>query len=218
MESQHALVKAGPQALATRFSGFRKLSVRQRKKWMEILLSFEMKNSYDVYDDEQRPVFRVQELGSGFVSLLKRMFLGPMRPFKAAVNDLGTQAPILELTRRFRFVFHELEVRSESGELLGVVKKRWGWFRRLYNIEDASGRVIAELIGPFLRPWTFEIHADAKKVGAIRKRWSGWGKELFTDADNFGVELGEIPDHTLKVLAFAATVLIDVVHFERSKG
>jgi uncharacterized protein YxjI len=192
--------------------------VRQRKKWLEILLSFEMKNSYDVYDDEQRPVFRVQELGAGFASLLKRVFLGPMRPFGAAVNDLATQAQILELTRRFRFVFHELEVRSEGGELLGTVKKHWGWFRRIYTIEDASGRVVAEIIGPFFKPWTFEVHTGGKKVGAIRKRWSGWGKELFTDADNFGVELGEIPDPTLKVLAFAATVLIDVVHFERAKG
>ena len=41
--------------------------------------------------------------------------------------------------------------------------------------------------------------------------------ELFTDADNFGVILSDIPDPLLRALAFAATVLVDVVHFERAK-
>ena len=40
---------------------------------------------------------------------------------------------------------------------------------------------------------------------------------MFTDADNFGIGLGGIADPGLRALAFAATVLIDVVHFERSK-
>ena len=54
--------------------------------------------------------------------------------------------------------------------------------------------------------------------GAIVKRWSGWGKELFTDADNFGVDVAGLEDPKLKALVFAATVLIDVVHQERAKG
>ena len=54
--------------------------------------------------------------------------------------------------------------------------------------------------------------------GIITKRWSGLLKEMFTDADNFGVDLARVPDPQLRALAFAATVLIDVVHFERAKG
>ena len=69
MDPNQALVPTGSQALATRFASHRKLTVRQRKKWLEILLSFEMKNSYDVYDESDHPAYRVQELGSGFLSL-----------------------------------------------------------------------------------------------------------------------------------------------------
>ncbi|MBC7172739.1 MAG: scramblase, partial [Polyangiaceae bacterium] len=37
------------------------------------------------------------------------------------------------------------------------------------------------------------------------------------DADNFSVDLSNIADARLKALAFAAVVLIDVVHFENAK-
>ena len=39
---------------------------------------------------------------------------------------------------------------------------------------------------------------------------------MFTEADNFWVELERVPDPNLRALLFAATVLVDVVHFERS--
>ena len=64
------------------------------------------------------------------------------------------------------------------------------------------------------------VHSAREVVeqrGTIRKRWSGLAKEVFTDADDFGVELAGLAPE-LKVLAFAATVLLDVVHFERAKG
>lgn len=35
----------------------------------------------------------------------------------------------------------------------------------------------------------------AGKVGLIQKRWSGIGKEMFTDADNFGVTFENVRVH-----------------------
>jgi hypothetical protein len=78
--------------------------------------------------------------------------------------------------------------------------------------------VIADIFGPILRPWTFEVRIDGAVRAVVRKRWSGFLKESFTDADNFGVDIGGLPTSRLKMLIFAATVLIDVVHFERAKG
>jgi uncharacterized protein YxjI len=212
-----AMVAASPQALATRFAGWRALTVRQRKKWLEILLSFEFRNKYDVYDDHQMQALHVKEEGGGFSGFLARTFLGPLRPFRATVSDMEQQ-PLLALRRPFRFIFHRLEVRSPQGELLGAIQKKWSWIRRIYDIEDGDGRVRAELFGPILKPWTFEIRVEGRMQGAIRKRWGGFAKEMFTDADNFGVDFGDLEDPSLKALAFAATVLIDVVHFERAKN
>lgn len=208
---------SGVDDLAAAFATFQRLTVRQRKRWWEILVSFEMKNQYDVFDQTQQPVLRVREEGSGFLSLLKRLFLGPARPFTASVTDPAQARVWLRLDRPFRFVFHRLEVHGADGRLLGAIQKKWSWVRRIYQVESAQGQVVAELFGPILKPWTFEVRVRGEMRGAIRKRWSGWGKEMFTDADNFGIELANLAPE-LKVLAFAATVLVDVVHFERAKG
>jgi uncharacterized protein YxjI len=202
----------------TRFAPLDRLWVRQRKRWVEILLSLEMKNAYDVFGPGDMPVLRVEEQGEGVLSFLKRIFVGPYRWFDAHVLDAGTRDLALALRRPFRFIFHELEVRAPDGTLLGTIRRRWSWFRRIYSIVAHDGRELAELFGPLFRPWTFEVQIDGAVRGMIQKRWGGLAKELFTDADNFRIDLEGIRDDQLRALVFAATVLIDVVHFERAKS
>ena len=216
--SEQALLIVGPTAVATRFAGYKRLSVRQRKKWLEILLSFEFRNAYDVFDETQVAVLKVQETNSGFGAFLGRMFLGRMRPFSAGITDLTTGQSVLELRRPLRFVFHRLEVHAANGEKIGAIVRRWSWVQRVYSIQDAAGNELATILGPFWKPWTFEIRQGDQVIGRVEKKWSGLGKELFSDADNFGVELAGIKDPVLKSLSFASIVLIDVIHFERAKN
>ena len=211
------MTSADARAVTDRFGGFDVLTVRQRKKWAEILLSFEMKNQYDVFQGGAA-VLRVAEQGEGVGAFFRRVVLGPMRPFEAHVVDAQTGAVLLKLRRPWRWVFHRLEVFSGDDQPLGAVEKRWSWVRRIYSILGPNGQQVGDIFGPFLRPWTFEVRNPGGVIGSIQKKWSGLGKEMFTDADNFGVDLQMISDPMLKVLVFAATVLVDIVHFERSKG
>ncbi len=213
-----ALVPAVTTAIAP-FVPVQRLVVRQRKRWLEILLSWETKNKYVVFDQDQRPVLEVQEQGAGLGNILKRLLFGPMRWFTAHVEGLAAQQPLLHLERPFRFIFHRLEVTTPDGTKLGAIQKRWTWFRRKYTVEGPNGQEVATLFGPLFRPWTFKIRlpgSDAE-VGLLQKKWSGFGKELFTDADNFAIDLSNVSDPQLRALLFSATVLIDVVHFERAK-
>jgi uncharacterized protein YxjI len=193
-----------------------RLSVRQRKNWMEIITSFDARNKYVVYDEGGNPVFNVEEQGSGFGSIMKRLFLRNMRPFTSHVDDLAGQGQLLVLKKPFRFIFHRLEIRDPAGNLLGAIQKRWTWFRRKYTVEGPNGQEIATLFGPFFRPWTFKIllPGNNTEVGLIQKKWSGLLKEAFSDADNFWVDFAQITDPQLRAVLFAATVLIDIVHFE----
>lgn len=195
-----------------------RLTVRQRKRWSEILLAWDAKNTYQVYDDQGRPALNVQEQGSGLLNALKRLVLAAMRPFTTHVDELATQRTALVLTKPWRWIFHRLEVSTFSGDYLGAVQRRWSWVRRCYDIEGPNGAIVARLFGPILRPWTFEIQLPSSpaEVGTIQKKWSGLGKEMFTQADNFGIDFGQVTDPALRTLLFSAVVLIDVVHFERS--
>jgi uncharacterized protein YxjI len=212
-----SLAPAPPAALAT-FTKPQRLSVRQRKRWLEILTSFDARNVYVVYDEAGNPVINVEEQGRGFGQFLKRVFLASYRPFTSKVEDLSAGGQhVLTLRRPFRFIFHRLEVRDAAGTILGAIQRKWTWVRRKYIVEGPDGREVATLFGPFFRPWTFQIilPGQVQEVGLIQKKWSGLLKEAFSEADNFWVQFDAVPDPQLRALLFAATVLIDTVHFER---
>lgn len=212
-----ALVPSSP-AVITTFSKAHRLSVRQRKRWLEILTSLDARNVYVVYDESGAPLLNVEEQGSGFGAFLKRLFLQYMRPFTSKVENLATGGThVLTLHRPFRFIFHRLEVVDADGVKLGAIQRKWTWFRRKYIVEGPEGQEVATLFGPFFRPWTFKVlpPGGGPEMGLIQKKWSGLLKEAFTQADNFWVQFEAIDDPQLRALLFSATVLIDVVHFER---
>jgi hypothetical protein len=199
------------------FARHRRLSVRQRRRWLELLLNWEAKNSYAVFDEDGQHVLQVKEEGSGLWNLLKRLVLRTARPFDAVVYDNPIPKPLLRLQRPFRFFFPRLDVSAADGTPLGSIEREWSWLRRIYSVRDSRGREVAQLFGPLLRPWTFEIKVGGAPHGLLQKRWSGFTSELLTDADNFAIDLEDVKDPTTRTLCFAATVLIDIAHFEAAK-
>jgi uncharacterized protein YxjI len=197
-----------------RFGEHRRFSVKQKKRWLEILFDWESKNSYGVFDEDGNHVLQVKENG-GFLNVLLRMFLQTARPFSSTVFDNPIPRPLLQLHRPFRFLFHRLDVMTAGGERVGSVVRRWSWIRRIYSVQNEAGVEVAVLFGPFFRPWTFEVRVSGRTVGTLQKKWSGLLKELATDADNFALDFDDAPPQ-VKVLVFAATVLVDVVHFEKA--
>lgn len=191
------------------------LRVRQTKEWGEILIGIEGRNRYQVVGDDGQTLFIAGEVGSGLGLLLLRSFLKGRRPFTMELKTTGG-ATALRLRRPWRFWLSHMDVEDGEGNLLGSVRQRFTFFRRIYDVHGPSGEVLATLFGPILKPWTFKIEQNGREVGTLQKRWSGFGKEMFTDADNFGVTFGDLRDARLRTLIVAATFLIDFVHFENS--
>lgn len=190
------------------------LRVRQKKEWGEILTGFEGRNAYEVVGDDGRTLFYAGEVGEGLGLWLLRIFLKAKRPFTLELKT-PSGATVLRLRRPWRFWLSTLEVEDGDGRLLGHIQQRFRFFTRAYDVLGPNGEELAHLRGPFFRPWTFVIEEGGSEVGTIAKRWSGFGKELFTDADNFGIQFdGASRDARLRPLAVAATFLIDFVHFE----
>ena len=192
----------------------RALVIQQHKEWGEILSGFEVRNRYSVLDADGRELYAAAEVGGSF---LTRLFLGRLRPFEIRVLS-PEGASVLVLRRPFRWLFHEIHAQAADGHPLGGVKQRFAWLRRRFTVSDATGRELCELYGPLLHPWTFEIREGERVLGRIVKRWSGAAKELFTDADFFGVEFPRDWDVERKAILLGAVFLIDFVYFERSGG
>ncbi|MBT5537020.1 scramblase, partial [Candidatus Poribacteria bacterium] len=188
------------------------LAIQQVKEWGEILTGFETRNKYRVMDASGADLLYVGEEGG---SLLGRLFLKALRPFTLRVFTGEDTA--LVLRRPFRFFFHHLDVLDDANRPLGSITREFSILRRVYTVRDPSGQEMFTLFGPLLRPWTFQIMRDGREAGVIHKKWSGFMKEAFSDADNFGVTFPDDADEAAKAVLLGAVFLIDFVHFE-NKG
>ena len=55
-----------------------------------------------------------------------------------------------------------------------------------------------------------------QQVGKVTKQWSGFLKEAFTDADNFGINFPMDLDVKAKATMLGAVFLIDFMFFEKA--
>ncbi|KAK2490343.1 hypothetical protein MC885_012618, partial [Smutsia gigantea] len=66
----------------------------------------------------------------------------------------------------------------------------------------------------------FEIKSldEENVVGKISKQWTGFVREAFTDADNFGIQFPLDLDVKMKAVMLGACFLIDFMFFEKAGG
>lgn len=195
----------------------RRILVRQAKEWGEILLGFETRNRFELFDEGDRRIGWAAEEGGGIGRLVGRQLLGHMR--KATLHVFGEDGQEKGRAEKpFRFYFHRMEV-HEGGRRVGAVQRKFSILHRKFVIENANGQEVLEILSPFLRIWTFKILFREREVGRISKKWGGLLKEMFTDADVFGIEYDALDDlEVLRPVLLAATFLIDFTCFENNQG
>lgn len=188
------------------------------RHWWEILLNWEQANQYMIRDEARRNVGIIFENSTGFLNALARVFLGSHRPLDVKVVHFQSNELALELQRNFFFLFSDLEVVTPGGSRMGSVHRRFGIIFKRYDLRDERGHVFARIASPLWRLWTFPVFdMSGQQVAVITKKWSGLGKEMFTDADNFTVDFGNHPwTLSQKAVLFAAALSIDFDFFENN--
>ncbi len=193
------------------------LGMYQEKEWGEILVGWETRNRYQVYGADGRPVVYIGETGEGWGHALLRNLWSSRRIRLECMTQGGVLA--LAMERPWTFFFARMEVQAWDGRPMGYIQQRFGLLRRTFDICTPAGVVLATVEGPFWRPWTFFVRQKGVEVATIRKKWSGLGKEMFSQADNFGVEFQpELTDPRLRQLVLAATLLMDFSYFEQRQS
>ncbi|MCB9763004.1 MAG: scramblase [Alphaproteobacteria bacterium] len=192
-----------------------RLLVRQAREWAEILIGFESRNKYDLCDDDGRVVGHAAEEGNALTAVLMRNLLGRRRPASFHIYD-ADRAEVAVAKKPFTFYFHRVTV-TEGGQAIGEVRRRFSLLNRTFDVVGPGGRTLATIKSRLFRIWTFKVLVGGREVGRISKRWGGALKEIFTDADTFGVEFGDSGPELRKLL-LAATFLIDFTCFEENDG
>jgi uncharacterized protein YxjI len=106
-----------------------------------------------------------------------------------------------------------VEVIDEQKRLIGKFKQKFFSIGGKFEVLDTSERVLCMLKGSWTS-WDFKfVSNDGKEFATVTKKWNGIGKELFTSADNYVLQINpQVPaDNPLRMLIMAAVMCIDLV-------
>ena len=196
-----------------------KCLVKQKMEEWEMISGWETENAYQLKFGNGYRGFAKEES-----NLAHRQFLGSSRPFRMKVfvahPHNKTVTPLLVIKRPYKIIGGELEVRDSNKNVIGHVKKRFSVTSRKFIVTDHSGRECYSLRASHVIGKCFSIY-DSKtsgktEVGRIKKQWSGLLQEMYSDADNFGVEFPPGSTSQEKALLLAATFIIDFLFFENN--
>ncbi|MCZ8353739.1 MAG: phospholipid scramblase-related protein [Cyclobacteriaceae bacterium] len=175
---------------------------------------FKAANSFDIFDPESKQVVleaREERLGF-FTKMLRFTDYKRMTPFEIDIKTPQGEK-ILTVKRGVSIILSTVEVLDERDQLIGKFKQKFFSIGGKFEVLDASERSLCMLKGKWTS-WDFKfVSNDNKEFAVVTKKWSGFGKELFTSADNYILQISEeVPaNHPLRQLIMAAVMCIDLV-------
>jgi uncharacterized protein YxjI len=175
---------------------------------------FKAANSFDILDpDSKQVVLQCREENLGFFTKMFRFTdYKRMTPFNMEIKSPEGQL-ILTVRRGVSIFLSTVEVLDERNSVIGKFKQRFFSIGGKFEVLDASERPLCMLKGKWTS-WDFKfVSNDGKEFATVTKKWSGLGKELFTSADNYVLQISsEVPaDNPLRMLIMAAVMCIDLV-------
>jgi len=174
---------------------------------------FKAANNYDIYDPDGGNIImecREENLGF-FTKLLRFTDYKRMTPFDVQIKTPeGKQ--VVRVKRGISLFLSKVQVFDEDDQLIGMFKQKFLSIGGAFTVFDDSENPVCQLKGKWTG-WDFKFLAGDNELAHVTKKWAGIGKELFTSADNYVLEISEtVPaDSTARQLILAAVMCIDMV-------
>lgn len=174
---------------------------------------FKAANNFDVYDPESGEMIlecREEKLGF-FTKLLRFTDYKRMTPFDIQIRTPSGEQ-IIRVSRGISLFLSTVSVFNEHDERIGGFKQKFFSIGGAFRVLGPNDGVLCELKGKWTG-WDFRFVRDNVEFAHVSKKWAGLGKELFTSADNYVLEMSEqIPlDNPMRQLIMAAVMCIDMV-------
>ena len=174
---------------------------------------FRAASNYDIYDlTTNEKLLECREPGLGFLTKWLR-FTDYRRhtPFDVRITDLdGNQ--IVRVTRGISLFLSHVKVFDGDNLPIGGFKQKVFSIGGAFSVQDTTGNEVCQLVGKWTS-WEFSFKAQGVELAKVSKRWTGLGKEFFTSADNYVLEISDAvaPDSPTRKLILAAVMCIDMV-------
>ncbi len=174
---------------------------------------FKAANNYDIFNpDTQEMVMTCREENLGFFTKLLR-FSDYKRhtPFNIEIKTADGQK-VLTVKRGIAIFVSTVEVFDENDILVGRFKQQFFSIGGKFNLFDANDNLLCTLKGKWTS-WDFKFFKDNIEFAHVSKKWAGLGKEMFTTADNYMLQIDErVPENSpIRIMILAAVMCIDMV-------
>ena len=174
---------------------------------------FKASNNYDIFDPQNNATLLIcREPNLGFFTKIFRFTdYKRMTPFNVIISTPEGK-PIISVRRGFTIFRSDVEVFDENEKLIGFFKQQLLSFGGKFQILDANKNYLCTLQGTWTG-WNFKFIKDQQEMASVSKKWAGLGKEFFTSADNYILQINpNVPENDkIRLLIFAAVMCIDMV-------
>ncbi len=174
---------------------------------------FKAANNFDILDPETEELLMTcrEEKLSFFTKLFRFSDYKRMTPFHVEVKDAAGN-PVLTVKRGFSLILSKVDVLDENNQLVGRFKQKFFSIGGKFDVLDTSDNILCTLKGKWTS-WDFKFATENEEFAHVSKKWAGLGKELFTTADNYVLNIFEnVPaGDSKRILILGAVLCIDMV-------
>ena len=173
---------------------------------------------YDIFDPLTSVQIGVAKEEIGLLLKVLRLLLGKNAlPTEVKVYEGTAENPIrlvFSIKKPMTFFRSKIQVLGSNREEVGYFVSKLISLGGGFRVYLSSGQEIASIKGDW-KGWNFKFLSGETELGSISKKWSGFGKELFTSADNYVVSINGEPDENIAILLLAAGLAVDTVLKEK---
>lgn len=174
---------------------------------------FKASKNFDILDPESKAIILIcrEENMPFFTKMLRFSDYKRMTPFAIDIKTPEGKT-LITVKRGWTFFRSVVEVFDENGQLVGTFRQKMLSIGGKFDLLAPDGSLMCTLRGKWTS-WDFTFERDNQQFVRVTKKWAGFGKELFTTADNYmlSIEPSVAPNDPMRQLIIASVMCIDLV-------
>lgn len=174
---------------------------------------FKAANNFDILNPEtSEEILHCREDNLGIITKMLRFTdYKRMTPFEIEIRTPEGER-LITVRRGISIFLSKVEVFDENNQLIGGFKQKFFSLGGAFRVLDPEDNEVCALKGKWTG-WDFRFLAGETELAHVSKQWAGLGKELFTSADNYVLQISDDvpPGSPVRKLILAAVMCIDMV-------
>jgi uncharacterized protein YxjI len=193
----------------------RRFLVRERVKFLA------SHHTYDIHDADTEELTGTADEAISALTRVMRWFVSKqLMGTRIEVREKPDDSLVFTLGRGWYIFRSRVEVHDAQGELVGYLQSKLISWSGGFYVYDRDDRLFAEVSGNLIGfKYRMTTPDGAVELGRVSKQWKGFGREVFTSADWYLVEIAEDLDEQpmAKMLVLAAALATDMIFKSESR-